>query len=232
MNQIKQRLKDYLATSLTVNEIFLACAILLVNFTIRFFPYISFQSFENIKSLIGIILFIGLFFLAPLFLTIKIIFSRNKIISSFKLFELSLWGTIWIMILIPLNFITIFSKLSNIDFLNNSLSSNLSSLSIMDYTLLLYLGIFLIRIILLFFLSSYLEIERFNVTHIPINYFILTAVTIYSFFVLFQQPVLPVELPIDFFANVFQSSAFAFTSGSIILHFYYVFLNKKPQTTL
>jgi hypothetical protein len=87
-----------------------------------------------------------------------------------------------------------------------------------------------VRLLLLYIFSASLNIERFDIIHIPINVWFLISVTLFSIYILFQQPILPGETILDSLLNASKSVSIAYIYGSIILNIYYAIFNRKDIT--
>ena len=213
---VRQRIKDFISSSITVNEIFLASVILLIHFSVIIFSYFSIENIGDFGNLITSCCIALIILGFPLFFSTKIIFGSYKITKTLESW-FSVWGTGWLIYLIPTTFLLLFSKISD----NRVLSIN-------DWINLIYMSQILIRAILLFLFSHRLKIEKFGVTHIPISKIFLILITIYSIYILFKEHFLIVSHQDIFYFQLLPASASAYIAGSVILGFYYTFFNRKP----
>ncbi|MDB5204133.1 MAG: hypothetical protein JWP09_161 [Candidatus Taylorbacteria bacterium] len=238
MKQAKLRLQRFLLASITVNEIFLACSLAIASIFYEWFrnfyiPNLNFHDIEGfIMGLVGVTLVVWLFFVTPLYYSGKLVFKSDQsvLISKFELFMMSIWGTIWLVFMIPINFVTLISKLGSFDIVGDHLFTLNIQSSFFDYFSIVYLSFFLIRLFLLFFFSAYLHIERLSAVHIPTNRTLFAFVICYSFYVLFQQAYYGSGtngFALDFAFSIFQPAVIAFMAGSFILQIYYLFINKE-----
>lgn len=214
---LKQRIKNNISSAITINEIFLASVILLIHFLIIIFSYFSIENIGDFGNLItsSCIALIILGF--PIFFSSKIIFDSSKITQNLESW-FGLWGTVWLIYLIPTTFLLLFSKMSDS-----------KVLSIYDWINLIYMGQILIRAILLFLFSHRLKIKKFGVKHIPVNKIFLILITIYSVYILFKEHHFLITSHQDvFYFQLLPASASAYITGSIILSFYYALFNGKP----
>lgn len=226
---MKTHLRNFLLTSITLNELFLGSLLLSVYFSVLIVKTFTPVSLENILVSFLSFLFVLLFFYSPLYSSAKVIFTRTQ--SKYGLrstfFTLRILGTIWSVILLLVGFITIFTRLVSFDLFGPEFLV-FSKFGPLDYILIFYLLTYFVRIILLFFFSGYLKIKRIGIVHMPMSRTALTLISLYSLYLLWKQPVQTGELLIDTLFYLFQSVAIVYATGSMIFQIYYMFSRKEP----
>jgi hypothetical protein len=195
------------------------------------FSNLSLKTSADFQEILALLFFVAIGFVLPLYISGRIILKTKKITSNSQ-HILGIWGTIWILTLLPVSFITLYINLADTYSINDSILGTVKNLSYADYFVLLYLVINLSRIVFLFIFSAYLKIERFDVTHISINKLVLGLITAHSIFILFKNPVSVGELAIDTLFNLLQSTTIAYISASVLLDAYYFLISTKPSVQL
>lgn len=222
MHPVKRTLKNFLNFSLTVHEIFLANILLVMSFSIITESILDL----GLGGTIGVLCIVSVAFLAPLYSTGKIIFGSSTLNKNVS-YTLEIWATIWLLVIIPMNFVLLFSKLSIVYIPGISVLTILQNLSLTEYVLIIYLGLNTLRLTLLFFFSAHLRINRFGVSHYKLNKVFYIGVIIYSLYVIFNLTQLEVELPVDVLFNQLYLASVSFISGSIIMELYYIIFGRQ-----
>lgn len=222
MHPVKRTLKKFLNLSLTVHEIFLANVLLVVSFGMITESVLDL----GLGGSIGVLCIVSMAFFAPLYSTGKMIFGTSTLNKSVG-YTLEIWATVWLMVIIPMNFILLFSRLSIIYIPGISLLRFLQNLSLTEYMLIIYLGLNTLRLTLLFFFSAYLRINRFGVTQFKLNKVFYIGVIMYSLYVIFNLTQLQVELPVDVLFNQLYLASVSFISGSLIMELYYFIFGRE-----
>lgn len=199
MNTVRKLLKDFLSLSLTVNELFLAIILWAIGFS-------------NILA-------VPIVCLIPLYICIKVIFRSSECTQGNKFF-LAVLGTVWIITVMSLGTIHMATRLGSVD--------SFSNFNLEDYIIAIYLCINISRIVLLFFFSGYLKINKFQVVHVKVPHIVLIAIVSYSAYRLFHVSVAIGELPLNTALNQLSAVVTVFITGSFLLQiFQYIFFKPK-----